>query len=162
MLLQRRGSGSRGGAAATLEYASADACEEALKREGGHQFIDQRLSTPKTQTWALGHAQTWDTHVARDATREQVCVRPSPETGRLDARVHRRSRCCKPSYVSVPPIFNGPVRPRLPLATGGEVRSAKPDRPSRRQVRPTTDVLYLLTKDLRAESVGRAAHGLRT
>ena len=43
-------------------------------------------------------------------------------------------------------------------STGGEVRSAKPDRPSRRKVRPTTDVLYL-PKDPKAERRGRAAHG---
>ena len=44
----------------------------------------------------------------------------------LDARVHRRSRCPKPSYVSVPPIFNGPVRPRLPLdRRRGQVSQAR-------------------------------------
>ena len=32
-----------------------------------------------------------------------------------DVRVHRRGRCRKPSYVSVPPRINGHVRPRLPL-----------------------------------------------
>ena len=40
----------------------------------------------------------------------------------------------------------------------GKARSAKPYRPSRRELRPTTGVLYLC-KELVAARAGRAAHG---